>query len=99
MSEKEKVELHRTGDEGGVCLSWMELENGSIRIERFDHGPAPQKLLGGDYERTVELLPESVAKLCFRLLAEMMEGRISACDEVAALCKHFDVEYDDRSWS
>jgi hypothetical protein len=95
----EKIELERRGDEGGVCLTWMELENGSIRVERFDHGPATQRILGGDYERTIVIVPENVTRLCFRLLAETLKNRLEACDEVAELCKHLKIEYEDRSWS
>jgi hypothetical protein len=96
----EKVELARRGDEGGVIATWIELENGSIRVERFDTGPAPQRMLGGDYERTVELtLPDAIAKLCFFLLSEKLTGNLNAASELASICKQHDIDYDDRSWS
>lgn len=101
MSKSFKVELARFGDEGGICSAWIEAdENGSVRVERFDTGPAPRNMLGGDYERTVEVFtPDGVAKLCTILLGERFKDRIDALDAVAALCKEHGIPYDDRSWS
>lgn len=92
-------ELARTEDQGGIFSCAITLRpDGSIRVDRFDHGPTPERLLGGDHEHWIDIPTESMPKLAFFLLTEMFQGEIGAVSGVSALCAAAEVEAKETLW-
>lgn len=94
-----KRDLCRTRDEGGSCATWITLEDGVLRVDRFDTGPAPERILGGDYESWVIIPPDELPALAFALLAEKLDGRLSAVTDVEGICRANGLKHQRGSWS
>jgi hypothetical protein len=92
-------DLCRKKDEGGSCATWITLDEGALRVDRFDTGSAPQRMLGGDYERWITIPPEELPKLAFALLAEKLEGKLGAVNDAEAICHAHGLKHERGSWS
>lgn len=92
-------DLCRKKDDGESCATWIALENGALRVDRFDTGSAPQRMLGGDYESWITIPPEELPKLAFALLAEKLEGKLSAVTDVKEICETYALQHERGFWS
>ena len=92
-------DLCRKKDEGGACATWITLENGALRVDRFDTAPAPERMLGGDYESWITIPSEELPKLAFALLAEKLAGNLGAVTDAEAICSTHGLKHERGSWS
>jgi hypothetical protein len=74
-------------------------DDGAVRMEAQDIGPAVTQIWGADdYEFWVRVPPASVSKLAFELLREKFAGQLGAVDAFRDWCKMHGVPHEFDSW-
>ncbi len=95
--ERRSFDLARQADAGGVASTTLHLyDDGSIRIERFDHGPASEAALGGDFHHSAEVPAGYTAAIAFILLSEQMRGRLDAVSWLDQFCTRWGIPCRER---
>jgi hypothetical protein len=99
MSDLERVKISEETGTEARHVSLARRDDGSIRMDAVDTGPAVEKVWGSDdYEFWVTVPSQSVTRLAFVLLKEKFTGRSDAVTEFREFCKARGIAHSFNSW-